>query len=137
MPTAVLTDEEKGRILHHTGYVLTDPVASIQLGIPRASQPMFLVQAQMERIPLAHVGLIRRYISILDMLEDKLVEATERFAAEKLGEITLRDNETQMLEGEYTRWAKRLADDLGVPLNPYCERFRAGAVGLPINVPRM
>lgn len=126
MATALLSEEEKARILHHTGYVLTDPVASIQLGVPRASQPMFLVMSQFNRIPEAAVGLIRNYIAILDGIEAKLIEAMDRFAASKLGEITLRDNETSMLEGEYARWAKRLADDLGVPLNPYSERFRGG-----------
>ena len=132
---ATLSDEEKFRILHHTGYILTSPVASIQLGIPRASQPMFLVQAQMERIPQPAVGIIRKYIAIMDQIEDKLFDAMDRFEAKELGEITLRDDETTMLEKEYCRWARRLADDLGVPLNPFSERFRM--LGMSVNIPIM
>jgi hypothetical protein len=136
MPSAValLSEEEKDRILHHLGYVLTDPVASIQLGVPRASQPMFLVLSQFNRIPDHAVGLIRKYLAILDRIEDLLVDAMDRFAAKELGEITLRDNETDMLENEYARWARRLADDLGVPLNPFAARLWGGKASLSIPV---
>lgn len=136
MATAVLTEDEKARIRHHTGYLNTNPVASIQLGVPRASQSMFLVETAMNSIPDTAIGLIRQYVAILDGIEQKLVDAMERFAASKLGEITLRDNETDMLEKEYVRWARRLADDLGVPLNAYSERFRGGGGGgVALNLP--
>lgn len=133
MPTAVLSDEEKNRIRYHTGYLVVDPVASIQLGVPRASQPMFLVESAMNSIPEHAVGMVRKFIGIIDGIEDKLVECMERFAASALGEITLRDNEADMLEREYARWARRLADILGVPLNPFCERFRG--IGSSLNIP--
>lgn len=134
--SAVLTEDEKNRIRHHGGYLLTDPVSSIQLGFPRASQTQFLLEASMNRLPEAAVGQIRRYVAILDNIEDQLVDAQVRFKAKKLAEIELRDNETEMLEREYSRWAKRLYDDLGCPLNPYSERFRAGG-GASINIPVM
>lgn len=134
MPTAVLSEDEKNRIRHHLGYLITSPVSSIQLGVPRASQPMFLVETAMNSIPEAAVGQVRKYVAVLDGLEDRLIEAVERFAASRLGDIDLRDNETDMIEKEYARWAKRLADDLGVPLNAYSERFRF-AGGVPMNLP--
>lgn len=136
MATAVLTEDEKNRVRHHTGYLIVNPVSSIQLGVPRASQPMFLVETALNSIPESGIGQIRRYINILDGIEDRLVDAMERFVATKLGEITLNPDESNKLEIEYSRWAKRLADDLGVPLNAYSERFRSGgAMGL--NVPVM
>jgi hypothetical protein len=131
--SAVITEDEKNRIRHHTGYLITEPAAAIQLGYPRASQTQFLLEHAMNHVPEAGVGQIRNYIAILDNLENLLVEATTRFAAKRLGEIELRDNETDMIEGEYARWAKRLADDLGIPLNIYSERFRAGS-GLSMNM---
>ncbi len=134
MATAVLTEEEKSRIRHHLGVVLTDPVASIQLGVPRAAQPQFLLEAQMNRIPDTAIGVIRRYVAILDNIEERMLDALDRFSAKELGEITLRDDETTMLEREYRRWAMRLADDLGCPLNQFSERFRTGG-GIPINIP--
>jgi len=68
--------------------------------------------------------------------------ARSRFKAMKLGEITLRtgpqDNEIDMLEREYYRWAQRLADVLGCPLNIFSERFRYGGGSMgprPMNIP--
>lgn len=131
--SAVITEDEKNRIRHHLGYLVTEPAAAIQLGYPRASQTQFLVEHALNHLPNAAVGQIRNYVSIMDNLENLLVEATTRFAAKRLGDIELRDDETSMLEREYSRWAKRLADDLGVPLNIYSERFRTGG-GIPINL---
>jgi hypothetical protein len=136
MANVALTEEEKARVRHHTGYILLDPVPSITLGVRALGQPQFLVELALNRVPESAVGLIRRYIAELDSIEDQLSDARRRFKAEKLGEITLRADETDMLEREYARWAKRLADDLGIPLNQYSERFRSGA-GVPISVPVM
>jgi hypothetical protein len=137
MPNAVLTEQEKARIRHHTGYPLIDPVASIVLGVPAASQPMFLVELAMNRIPETAIGMIRNYIGILDNIENNLVEAQTRFSATKLGEITLRQDEPERIEAEYARWAKRLANDLGIPLNTFAERFGAGAGPAPLYIPRV
>lgn len=135
MTTAILTEEEKARIRHHLGYIQTNPVSSIQLGVPRASQAQFLVETAMNTVPDTAIGLIRKYVAVLDKIEDRLIDAPTRFEAEKLGEITLNKDEPDMLEREYRRWAQRLADDLGVPLNTYSERFRTGGGSMPLNVP--
>jgi hypothetical protein len=135
MADAVLTETEKHRIRYHTGYVSTNPVASIQLGVPRASQPQFLLEAQMNRIPEEAIGNVRRLIAILDKIEEQMLDAQDRMKAESLGEITLRKDETDSLEREYARWAKRLADTLGIPLNAYSERFRNGQGRAVLSVP--
>lgn len=129
-----LTEEEKARVRYHLGYLDVAPVVSIQLGFPRASQPMFLVEAAMENILETAIGIVRRHVAELDGIEDQISDARRRMKAEKLGEITLRADETDALEREYARWARRLADILGVPLNIYAERFRAGG-GAPLSVP--
>jgi hypothetical protein len=98
---------------------------------------MFLVELAMNNIPENAVGIIRNYIAIMDTIEQRLVDAQTRFAASKLGEITLREDEPERIEAEYSRWAKRLADDLGVPLNRFAERFGAGSGPGPMNIPRM
>lgn len=132
---AILGEEEKVRIRHHLGYLNVQPASAIQLGFPRASQPQFLVESAMNNILVSAVGQIRKYISILDNIEDRLVGALDRLEASKLSEITLRADEHDALEREYYRWAQRLADDLGVPLNVYSERFRRGAAGGSLSVP--
>lgn len=132
---AVLQEEEKVRIRHHLGYLQPNPVTTIQLGFPRASQPQFLVESAMNNIPEAAIGLIRKYVAYLDNIEDRLIGSLDRLQATRLAEITLNPDEQDKLEKEYYRWAMRLADDLGVPLNVYSERFRRGASGATLSVP--
>lgn len=132
MPTiAVLTEDEKARVRMHLGYFSLNSAPAIGLGLPRADQSLFLVEIAMNQIPDTAIGLVRERIAILDNIEQRLVGAMDRMKAEKLGEITLRADETDALEREFVRWATRLADLLACPLNPYSERFRAGAGGGP------
>lgn len=131
---AVLTELEKNRIRHHLGYLVTAPVASIQLGVPRASEPQFLVEFSMNSIPVDAIGQVRRWVAILDSTEETMVDAQSRLAAKRVGNIEMREDELDSLEREYRRWAQRLADDLGVPLNIYSERFRGGLGSLNIPV---
>lgn len=123
MANAVLSDEEKARIRYHMGYLQTDPVTSIQLGVPAASQPMFLVEGQMNRIPTTAIGYIRRCLAVMDNIDNRLIDALDRLQARKVEGIELREDETDALEREYYRWAQRLSDNIGAPLNPYSERF--------------
>lgn len=133
MPNAVLTEEEKARIRYHLGYPQTDPVASIQLGVPRASQPMFLVEGQMNRIPEAVIALVRRCMAYCDATDQRILECQERMAAKSVGEIDLNEAEADMLRKEYRYWVQRLADIIGAPINPFAAAFTAGAS--PLNVP--
>ena len=135
MASALFSEEEKNRIRHHLGYLVTEPVSSIQLGFPRASQSMFLVEASMNRVPEAAAGQIRQYVAILDGIEAQLIEGQLYLVASKLGEIDIRPDHLDRLAGEYKRWAQVLADDLGVPLNAYSERFRMSGGGpMPLNM---
>lgn len=126
MATAILTEQEKNRIRHHCGYLVVNPVSSIQLGVPRASQPQFLVELAMNSIPDTAIGQIRRWIAILDGIEEQMIDANGRLVAKKVGNIDLNENEHSALAAQYNKWAQVLADDLGIPLNAYSERFRGG-----------
>ena len=133
MPNVTLTEEEKARIRYHLGYVQTDPVASIQLGIPRSSQPQFLVETQMNRIPDTAVALVRSCVAKCDATEQRILDCQERMAAKSIDEIDLNPDEANMLRREYRYWVQKLADNLGVPINAYASAWQAGAQ--PLNVP--
>lgn len=135
-----LSDSDKERIRYHLGYLNVEPVASIQLGFPRASQPQFLVEASMERLLPETVMRIQKILSYLDCIEDQQFDANKRLKAQQLGELKLRNTndestEQDLLEEEYFRWASRLADNLGVPLNAYAERFRRFTFGGGVSIP--
>jgi hypothetical protein len=124
----VFSLEEKNRIRYHLGYLVTSAVVNIQLGFPAASQTLFLLEAAMDRVPVSAAFVVRNLLAICETTENRLLEAQKRMAAEVLDEITLRADECQALENEHTRWASRLADLFGVPLNPYSYRYAGGNV---------
>ncbi|MCH7584457.1 MAG: type I restriction endonuclease subunit R [Acidobacteria bacterium] len=59
--TVRLQEADRARVRHHLGYLNVEPVSSIQLGFPAASQPQFLVEIAMDRIIPEAVGMIQKY----------------------------------------------------------------------------
>jgi hypothetical protein len=125
-----LTEEEKARVRHHTGYPEVQPAASIQFGLPRPLQAAFLLESAMGLVLPSAVPRIRDILQILDDLEQKMVDAQCYLVADQLDTITLAGAQdqrsrlvTDRLESEYVRWAERLVDIFGVPLYPFSSRF--------------
>lgn len=135
-----LTEEERERCRYHLGYMEASFAAALQFGIPRPAQTIFLLEQALNQItnPFAE-DRIRRVLFTLDDIEEKLRSALCVLVAEQLGELKLRGAEPgltypDLLEREYVRWAKRLADILGVPLYAYSDRFkkRTGTYNLTV-----
>ena len=133
MANALLTDEEKARIRYHLGYPQTEPVSSIQLGAPAFGQTMFMVESAMERIPVAAIGFIRQLVQILDRTEANIIDAQDFLVASAAGEVDINKDHIEQLRTEYARWAQKLADNLGAPINQFAAAFR-GSVN-SINIP--
>ena len=119
-----LTASEKERVQYHTGYGSVSPAAAITYGLPALIQPLFIVENAMKYLPPESEDRVRRTLDVLDGVECKLVDAQDRLMASRLGDLELREDETDRLEREYFRWATRLAETLRVPLYPYAQRFR-------------
>jgi hypothetical protein len=124
------TPQEKEKIRYHSGYLNAQPAASIQLGVPRPVQTLFLIEDAMDRLlPNGSEDRVRKIICILDGIEDRMIAAQGRLAVKKVEEIEMRPDEPDALEEEYTRWAQRMVDIFGVPLYPLSPRFaNAGGV---------
>ena len=137
----VLTDAEKERVRYHTGYMETSFAASLQMGIPRPIQTIFLLEQAMSLLVAdAACDRVRGLLCRLDAIEEQLFRATKTLVAEKLGEMVLHPLRgrgvlaTDSIEGEDRRWAHRLADILGIPLYPYSTRFQRSGPGTSIMV---
>lgn len=126
-----LSESEKERVRYHLGYLNVEPPGSITLGFPSASQALYLVEIALERLIPSTVERVLKIVDHLDCIEMQMMEANKRLKAQQLGELKLRNSndeatEQELLEKEYHRWARRLSDNLGVPLNPFSEKFRRG-----------
>uniref|UniRef100_A0A6H1Z9J8 Uncharacterized protein n=1 Tax=viral metagenome TaxID=1070528 RepID=A0A6H1Z9J8_9ZZZZ len=124
-----LTDAEKARVREYLGYLSFASASSIQLGFPAATQPLFLLEQAMAGVLSAAEDVIRRLLYHLDDIEAQLSTARSRLRASKIDELTLNAGEIDALWKEQYRWACRLADALGAPINAYAERFRGVAGG--------
>ncbi len=138
-PIGSISESDKERIRYHTGYMEVSFAASMQLGIPRPIQTIFLLEQAMNLLTNRFaISRVIRLLDILDETECRLEQAQKQLSVEKLGDMTLRgategETVTDLLEREYSRWAKRLADIFGIPLYPYSARFKR--VGGVYNVP--
>ena len=116
---AILSEEEKKRIVYHLGYPVLDVVPTVVLGVPAASQPMFLVYSAMDRIPQAAVGKVRELLSWCDVTERRIGESQGRMRASEVEGVKLNADEADMLRREYAMWRNRLASILACPVYPY------------------
>ncbi len=127
---AQLTDHERDRVLHFLGYpAWAQLAASIQLGFPMASQPLFLVYNAIVRLTDGGSESVRRDLCECEAIEAQLRDARGRFKARSVGNMELNPMEAAMLRKELGFWSKRLADDLGVVSNPYSQMEWQGGVG--------
>lgn len=124
---AVITLEERGRILFHLGYGVVNAVSIFTLGVPAVGQPLYLAYSMMDRIPESQIQLVRRVVGILDKIETLKIDGLDYLVAEQIdGEIKLSADLQTKLDIEYTKWAQRLSDLTLAPLNPYSSRFTNG-----------
>lgn len=124
---AVLTAQEKERCRYHLGYLNVQMAGSIQFGLPRPAQTLFILEEAMTQIIAEAMDRVRRLLKVLDDIECRMLSAQGRLAASALGELKIERagmQEPDLLEKEYHRWASRLADTLGVPLYGYSNRFK-------------
>lgn len=131
------TDDEKQRIRYHLGYPSVQSAASLSFGMVKPLQTLFLVESAMTLILPVAEDKARSILNILDGIECRLVDAQDRLAAKSVDSLTMRPDETAALEGEYLRWANRLADVMGVPLYAYSLRFKRQGQSYAGSIPVM
>jgi hypothetical protein len=127
---ATFTEQDKDRVLHFLGYPNWIALSqSIMLGYPAASQPLFLVYDAFMRISQGGAESVLVDLCECESIEAQLRDARTRFKARTVGNIDLNMAETSMLRDELKYWTKRLADDLGVVVNPYSQMAWQGMQG--------
>lgn len=121
---SALKTQDRSRIKYHLGYLATGVAASLQFGVPRPIETLFLVEDAMSNIidDGFNIQNILRILGILDGIECKLVEAQDYFPAAKTGTIEINEKHLDQLYETYYDWSAKLADVLGVPMYPYARR---------------
>lgn len=129
--SAVLSEEEKNRILYHMGYGLVNIASLFTLGMPAMSQPLFIAASAVNHIQVSAIQIVREIVVVLDKIDRADVEDIDYVTASSIGELDLATDRQDRIKIKRRDWANRLADVLIAPLNPYSDRF--GGAGRPMN----
>lgn len=123
---AALTDQEKAKILRHSGYPDWSSLAlAWGVSFPTAIEPQYFLRDAFNRISDAGLELVRMDLQQCDEIERQLIDARKRLKALRVGDITLNPEEIPVLEGQLEKWKVRLLNDFGAQFNPY--RQQAGS----------
>ena len=131
---AILSEQEKGRILYHMGYGLVNVASLFTLGVPAMSEPLYIAASAIEHIPVSRIQLVREIVAVLDKIDAADIEDIDYFPASKLGEMDLNPNRQRLIDQKRKAWANRLSDVLIAPLNPYSDRFAGGGRSMHFRV---
>src|SRR5262245_6755283 len=102
------------------------------------AQPHFLVEINCSNLVPQAIALVQRLVSELDAIDCQMVESIERLKVAKVDEVEMRGRsrdeptEHDRLEEVYLARATRLAEVLGVPINPLSTRFAGAGGSIPV-----
>jgi len=122
-----LTDTEKHSIEYHLGWV-QDEQALLLSGNVVAHQIISLLRHNIQRTAESKVYRVREALCECQKIQDQLKEVRGKFGAVRIGDIEYNAREAvEMLDYEYLRWTRKLADMYGGHENLYSrERQQLG-----------
>lgn len=127
-----LTDQEKVKLRHHTGYLNVGEAATFVLGTPAGVETQFIIESAFDRVLEVALPEIRRHMQILDGIEEQMVTDHELLAVEKLGEITVNTKEQEKLTRRYDYWVESLCNLLGAYRNPFDRRLGSRGINAKV-----
>lgn len=130
------TAEEKVSIRHHLGYLNVGAASTFALGVPQAVETQFIIEGAFDLVLPEAEHQVRRVVSFLDGIEERLICDLDLLAVNKVGSIEIRQTEMKELRKEYDFWRGALANVFGIIPNPYDKRpyLQTGA-GSSLNIP--
>lgn len=127
-----LTEQEKVRVRHHTGYLNVAEAYTFVLGSPSSVETQFIIEGAMDRVKESALPLLRDLIRRLDLLEDQMVEASDLLDVSSLGEITIDPNLRRKRIAEYDYQCGGLCNLLGVTRNPFDKRLAENSINVRV-----
>jgi hypothetical protein len=121
-----LTEDDKVKIRMHLGYLNVAEAYTFVLGTPAGVETQFIIEGAMNRVLESAISQVRRFIQILDTIQEQKVNDLELLAVNKVGEIDVRNDEMKALDEQYDYWCGNLANMLGVYASPFDKRNGGG-----------
>ena len=91
----------------------------------------------MDRLIPEAVQQIQKDLATLDHIENQQIQSLGRMKVQQVAEVKLRNtndeaHEHDLLAKAYTYWQRKLADDLGAPVNPYSTLQTSSPINIPV-----
>jgi len=128
-----LTEQEKVRIRHHTGYLNVAEAYTFVLGTPSSVETQFIIEGAMTRVLESALPLLRDIVRRLDCIEDQMAEASELLDVSSMGEITIDPKLRQKRIAEYDYQCSALCNLLGVQRNPFDKRRMDAGINIRVS----
>lgn len=125
----MISDADKERARYHLGYMTVTVASSAHFGIPQSTEVQWMFESSIGRVMPASEARVVSILDKLDEIECLLFESSKDLFARRAGDLEPNLNQPDDVEKEYVRWAKRLADMLGVMPYPFSNRFQSQLVG--------
>lgn len=125
----MLTEEEKVLARHHLGYLNVAESSTFVLGVPAGVQTQFTIEGAFPRILPQAEPLFRRHLKILDSLEEQILENAPNVAVEFIDTIKIDKKAFRQTVEQYRYWGSSLGNLMGVPPNPFDQRFNQWSTG--------
>lgn len=119
----MITEQDRVRARHHLGYLGVQQASTFLLGVPAGVQTQFVAEAAFTKILPSTEAFFRTLLDRLDALEQQLVDDAPNLAVTKVDEIELNQDEFKRIMKLYAHWQGAVANMLGVPPNPFDQRF--------------
>lgn len=113
-----ISDFERARIKHHLRYPLVHSVSGFMAGQPTTIEALFPIDGSITNLTLEGEQIVRDQLGVCDQAEAALGSMGCHLSAQKVGNITMRDDEFDQRKEFYAFHCKRLADSLGADINP-------------------
>lgn len=113
-----ISESERARIKHHLRYPLVHSVTGFMAGYPTTIEALYPIDGSITNLTPQGEQIVRDQLGACDKLESALGDMSCHLSAQKVGNITMRDNEFEQRKELYAFHCKRLADSLGCDLNP-------------------
>ena len=128
-PPQKLTDEEKAKIRAHLRFPVIDGRVALGLGLPVSTDTSYIVDSAMDRVLPQGVPMVRRCLAQLECLDAELVKLSKGTQVAGVTGVQLRPREAlEDIEDQQDYWRRRLADSLGVVVNPVAQGGQRGDI---------
>jgi hypothetical protein len=132
-----ITEADKVRARHHMGYLQVQEASTFVLGVPAGVQTQFVIEGALNKILPQAEDRFSTLLDNLDATEQQILDDQENLAVDQIAEIKVRADEFEQLVKRYQYWQGTLGNLLGVPPNPFDQRFSSWGGSKGVNIPVM